>query len=271
MVLKNKVILGQSVISALLFFMIIACNTSDKNERASNNVGVTPDTTISNDTSVKDFEILFIGNSHSSLNNLPDIVGQLIETGVPEKKANTANAPGWGFLSDRINDSVTQKTIDERAWTHIILQAQKYSTTGQYSYPTTAAEEFIRRIKTKNATPILFPEWPRRGNFEEGMRVHLLHLSIAATEPACVAPIGLAWDLAIARHSNIKLHAQDGNHSNLKGALLAAYVFYETITTQKANELPYIESINVSAEEQKILREIASEIVAANPACPLIE
>lgn len=260
----------------MLLLSITACNTGDKtssnNSQTNNSSNIPINNDIPNNTApIEDFEILFIGNSHSSSNNLPGIVSQLIEAGMAEKKANANRAPGWGFLSDRIDDGVTQKTIDGRAWTHIILQAQKYSTSGRYHYPTSAAEEFIRRSKNKNATPILFPEWPRRGNFEEGMRIHLLHLSIAATEPACVAPIGLTWDLAIERYPNINLHAPDGNHSNLKGALLAAYVFYETITTQKASGLSYVESIDVSREEQKILREIASETIAANPACPLIE
>ncbi|MCW8998732.1 MAG: hypothetical protein OQK04_08465, partial [Kangiellaceae bacterium] len=204
----------------------------------------------------------------SSYNNLPGLVKTLIEHGATDKSVNAFTAPGWGFLADRVNDGFTYETIQARPWTHISLQAQKYSTTGLYTYPTSAAELWIRRVKEHNAIPIMFPEWPRKLNTEEGLRVHQLHMSIAATEPACVAPIGLTWDLAISRYPHLEFHATDGNHSNPRGTLLTAYVFYEVITEQLASELPFIESLNFSAEEQQLMRETASEVIVANPPCP---
>jgi hypothetical protein len=197
---------------------------------------------------IADYELLFIGNSHSSANKLPDLVAMLIEAGVQGKTANAERAPGWKFLAERLNDGVTQKTIEARAWSHVFLQAQKYSSTGMYSYPTDAAEEWIRRIKSTNAQAILFPEWPRRGNTEEGQRVYKLHLSIASREAACVAPVGPVWDATILKYPEITLHASDGNHSNTNGALLTAYVFYQVITGKNADELAYIPEINVSKD-----------------------
>jgi len=222
-----------------------------------------------NTTVIGDYELLFIGNSHSSKNGLPDLVATLIKTGQTGKVVNAALAPGWGFLDDRLKGNDTQEMLVSRAWTHVILQAQKYSSTGQYWYSTDAAEEWIRRVKTQNAIPIMFPEWRRRGNTEEGLRIHNLHLYIAAKEPACVAPIGLAWEESIQRYPFLILHHADGNHSNLKGALLSAYVFYEVITKQSAMDLPYVESIDVSAEIQQQLRDVASFVMQNNLACPV--
>jgi hypothetical protein len=210
------------------------------------------------------YELLFIGNSHSRVNGLPELVATLIRTGLPGKTANAFAAPGFGFLSDRLGDGVTQQMLNSRAWTHVILQAQKYSTTGLYSYPTDAAETWIRLVKQQNALPILFPEWRRKWNTEEGVRIHNLHLGISSRESACVAPIGLAWEESIARYPDLDLHASDRNHSNLKGALLTAYVFYELFTGQLANDLPYIPEIDVSADIQQKLKDVASFVVAAN-------
>jgi hypothetical protein len=215
---------------------------------------------------VEAYELLFIGNSHSAANGLPDLVATLIETGLPGKTANSAQAPGFGFLSDRLGDGVTQQSLDSRPWTHVILQAQKYSSSGLYDYPTDAAEIWIRLVKERNARPILFPEWPRRGNTEEGFRVHNLHLGIASRESACVAPVGLAWDESIASYPDLNLYAPDGNHSNLLGALLTAYVFYELFTGQPAVDLPYIPEIEVAADSQQRLRDVASSVVESNHA-----
>lgn len=212
------------------------------------------------------YEILFIGNSHSSANGLPGLVSTLIEAGVENATANSGLAPGLGFLADRLNDAATLKSLDSRAWTHVVLQAQKYSTTGLYTYPTDAAEEWIRRVKARGALPILFPEWPRKGNTEEGPRVHQLHLDIASREPACVAPIGLAWEEAIAQYPHLVLHAADGNHSSLNGALLTAYVLYQVITLQDASLLPDLPQIGVYVNIQKNLRDIAARVVKQNNA-----
>ncbi len=212
------------------------------------------------------YALLFMGNSHSSLNDLPDLVKTLIETGLPNSSAFATTAPGWRFLADRLDDGVSHASLLSREWTHVILQAQKYSTSGLYDYPTDAAEEWIRRAKSQNALAVMFPEWPRRGNFEEGPRVHRLHLDIASREAACVAPIGLAWEASLARYPSLGLHASDGNHSNLTGALLTAYVLYEVVTGQSAADLPYIQSIQVAAANQQRLSEVASLVVQANQA-----
>lgn len=210
------------------------------------------------------YELLFIGNSHSRVNGLPELVATLIRTGLPGKTANAAAAPGLRFLSDRLDDGVTEEMLNSRAWTHVILQGQKYSGSGLYDYPTDAAEVWIRLVKEQGAQPILFPEWAREGIAGEGIFIHNLHLGISSREPACVAPIGLAWEESIARYPGLDLYADDGNHSSLNGALLSAYVFYELFTGQLADELTYIPGISVNADIQQKLKEVASAVVAAN-------
>ena len=210
------------------------------------------------------YELLFMGNSHSSSNGLPALVATMITQAPAPGTAHWQLAPGFRFLDERLVDGVSLPLLTSRGWTHVILQAQKYSTSGQYYYPTNAAEEFIRIAKAQGTRPILFPEWPRRGNDEEGLRVHQLHLDIASREAACVAPIGLAWEASLASRPDLRLHDSDGNHSNLNGAVLTAYVLYEVITGQKAAELPDISALGISAANQQHFRTIASSVVASD-------
>jgi len=224
-------------------------------------------TTASPSATGADYEILFIGNSHSSSNGLPELVAKLIETGLPGKTAYANDVPRWGFLAERLKDGLTQKTLQNNSWSHVILQGQKYSSSGRYYYPTDAAIEWIRRIKKKNSVPILFPEWARKGNHEEGQRIHKLHLQIAAVESVCVAPVGLAWELMRAVDPSLRMHAADGNHASLNGTLLTAFIFYEVITSQSAANLPYDPHIKVNADNQKKLREAASRTLEIHPAC----
>jgi hypothetical protein len=214
-----------------------------------------------------DYEVLLIGNSHSSNYDLPALIVELIETGLPGKTATASDIPHWNFLAERLTDGNSVNVLQSKPWTHVILQAQKYSSSGRYTYPTDAAIEWIKLVRQQNAMPIMFPEWARRNNDEEGTRIHDLHLQIVAIEPACVAPVGLAWEQAKTSSPKLRLHAADGNHSNIKGALLTAFVFYEIISGQLASGLPYVQSIKVNADIQSELRNIASQTLRDHPAC----
>ena len=213
------------------------------------------------------FNLLFMGNSHSSSHNLPELVAKLLKAGMPDISVNTTLASGYHFLDERLKHHASTKLFNEGNWTHVILQAQKYSTTGRYFYPTDAAEEWIRRTNAKNAQAVMFPEWPRRGNKEEGQRIHQLHQSIAKAEPACVAPVGLAWENALQRSPRLKLHASDGNHAAYDGAFLTALVLYGTISRQDPATLPVISGLKLNPDTQSLLKQVAAETLKQHPAC----
>lgn len=205
---------------------------------------------------VNKYEILLVGNSHVTANNLSVMISLMLELGTG-KQAYATVASGSAYLDDRVNDGVTLATVQSREWSHIIWQAQKYSTTGQFYYPTDAAEYWVARTKQQNATPIMFPEHPRQGNTEEGMRVYLLHRDIASREAACVAPVGPAWDDAIAAMPNVAFHT-DGNHASVTGSFFTALLFYQVISGEVAEDLPFIADIGVPQQLQSELKQIVS-------------
>jgi hypothetical protein len=75
--------------------------------------------------------------------------------------------------------------------------------------------------------PVLFPEWDLCGNDGESLRVQRFQEVILASEPALIAPMGLALEVALENRPGLRLHAAGGNHANSRGALLAACVLYE--------------------------------------------
>ena len=206
--------------------------------------------------------VLMIGNSHTSTNDLPNALAALVRTGRPGRTVAVTVSPGSMFLEEHLDYAPTTTLLASRRWSFVILQAQKYSTSGQIFYPTSQAEEFIRRARGQGAVPVMFPEWPRR-DVNETQRIYDLHVYIAQREPACVAPIGQAWDWALARYPTLALHDADGNHSSPAGAYLTALVLYATLTGGAPSALPDLPLAGVSAETQGRLRGIASETVAA--------
>lgn len=208
--------------------------------------------------------MLFIGNSHTSTHGLPQTVGALVRAARPARSVQVEVAPDWGFLEDHASNPRTLELLDRRRWTFVVLQAQKYSTSGQFSYPIEPAIELARRARTAGAVPVMFPEWPRRG-VPETRRIYDLHVSIAQREAACVAPVGQAWDLALARHPGLVLHDADGNHSAASGAFLTAVVIASTMTGSAPDIFPFVSQPGVDADTQALLRAVAAEAVAMHP------
>ena len=211
-----------------------------------------------------DITLLFMGNSHTSTNGLSTMVADMVRAAKPGQTVASVEAPGWMFLEDRVHDAPSMDLLRSQNWSLVILQAQKYSTSGQFVYSTEEAKELIRVSRVQHAVPVMFPEWPLR-NVAETQRIYDLHVSIAQAEPACVAPVGQAWDLALSRDGSLPLYADDGNHSRPAGAFLAALVLFATITGESPLDLPNLPQYPVDAAMQEMLRGIAAETVATVP------
>ncbi len=217
---------------------------------------------------VDTYKILVFGNSHVHSHNLTGLLHDLIIAGRPEVKVQQTIASGGNYLDERLVKSTDLHLLQSSAWTHVILQGQKYSTTGLYTYPIDASIIWLRAAKARNATPILFPEHGQRGNATEGSRVHSLHQSIVALEPGCVAPVGLAWDNLSQQDPQMVLHEADGNHAALAGSFLTALVFYQSITGNNAELLPFQPKVALPEPQQRLLRQVAAATLQHNPACP---
>jgi len=202
-----------------------------------------------------------MGNSHTTVNDLPGMVVEMVRAANPGRTVQHVVSPSWMFLEERAADPASIELVRSNRWTYVVLQAQKYSESGRVDYPIDGAVALVRLARTVGAMPILFPEWPRRG-IDETQRIYDLHVSIARREPACVAPIPQAFDLASARDSSLVLHAADGNHSAPAGAFLAALVIAATMGVSP-DQLPALPIAGVEPATQAQLRRVAAETVLA--------
>lgn len=210
-----------------------------------------------------DLRVLMMGNSHTSTADLPQQLKAMLRAGRPARSVAVAVAPEWMFLEERSVHAPSLALLRSQRWSAVVLQAQKYSTSGQFSYSTDGAKLLVQASRGQQAVPLLFPEWPRRG-VDETARIYDLHVSIAQAQPACVAPIGQAWDLAGQRHPALRLHEADGNHAALPGAYLTALMLYATLTGESPRALPDLDN-GVDPATQAQLRAVAADTAQAVP------
>ena len=163
-----------------------------------------------------------------------------------------------------------QHTRAEGAYCRPIVAGKKQRGRRQshtFTYPTKAAEYWIRGSKELGATPIMFPEHPRKDNTWEGQTLWDLHSGIAVRENVCVAPVGPVWDEVIFRDSTLVLHQSDGNHASEAGLLLTALVFYQIITGQPVESLPELSGFGIDSATEQIMKESVSSLLFVYPPC----
>jgi hypothetical protein len=247
-------------LAALGLALLAACGggSSDANSAA-----------VPADVRTADVRVLMMGNSHTETGDLPQQLATLLGQGLAGRRVATWVAPGSMFLDERLAHAPSLEVLRNERWTVVVLQAQKYSSTGLFTYSTTEAQALIRMARASGAQPVLFPEWSRRG-VDETARIHELHLGIARQEPACVAPMGQAWDLAATRVPGVALHDSDGNHATVAGAYLSALVLYGTLTGLSPLGLAPLNN-GVDPTLQVQLRQAAADALLRHPAralCP---
>ncbi|WP_412971300.1 hypothetical protein [Glaciecola sp. MF2-115] len=220
---------------------------------------------IPDNSDADNYQIIIYGNSHSS--QLGSLLEILITSQLPNVSVETKTVSGT-FLDVIVERAGNVEKLQEKSWSHAIFQGQKYSQSGKVDYPTDAAQRIIKAAKTLDITPILFPEHPQRGDAYEGRRVYELHLAISAKEPSCVAPIGLIWDRLLAIMPDAPLYQIDGNHASYAGNVLTAMAFYEIITEELADMMPYNAQLNLSESDQALYAQIVTEVMQQYKACP---
>lgn len=213
--------------------------------------------------------VLFIGNSLTFYNDLPNMFSQLAHSGKHKVAVGMYAQGGWA-LEDHAKSAESINTIQSQKWTYVVLQEHSQFPAVEgwrlYNmYP--AARTLAGQIRDTGATPLFYLTWARRNGFPEyGMydyesmqtQVNSGYYGIASELSVPVVPVGSAWRLALAEHAELTLFQDDGNHPTEQGSYLAACVFYEAIFQESPVGLKY--RGNLSKETATTLQTIASEI-----------
>ena len=80
-----------------------------------------------------------------------------------------------------------------------------------------------------------------------------------------MAPVGRAWDLALAARPGLTLYADDGNHQTALGAFLTASVLFGRLTDESPATLASFRYERASNADQKFLVDAAVKALARVP------
>jgi hypothetical protein len=177
---------------------------------------------------VKPMSILFIGNSFTARNNLPEIIGRLAETRGKQLNYRLISA-GGASLRMHWNKGEAQKRIQRAPYDYVVLQEQS---TLPIKNPVRMHENirlFDQAIRDSGAKTALYLTWARQDVPEMQKEITNAYTSIGKELDATIVPVGVAWQNVIKKQKGPALHAEDKSHPTLAGSYLAACVFLGTL------------------------------------------
>lgn len=246
---------------SLVILLLVLCSCS-------------PSTKCSDPPDTSCTRVLFIGNSYTFVNDLPNTFAKLARSGGHKVEVGMSAQGGWR-LADHVGSTETLNLLKSAKWNFVVLQEQSQipslqQVRNQEMYP--AARQLIQKIKAIGATPIFFSTWAHRDGMPENSmndyesmqtQINNGYMGIAQELNAPIAPVGPAWLTAVKQHPELDLWQEDGSHPTEQGTYLAACVFYTVIFHESPNRLAY--HAHLSKETAKILQTVASDTVLNIP------
>jgi hypothetical protein len=187
--------------------------------------------------------VLFIGNSYTFVNNLPDLVVGIAASHRDAPVIVSALATrGGATLRWHLENGTARQSLSNGKWDYVVLQESSLlgghiedgkAVVGDPAEFHASTREWVRRIRAVGATPILFLTWANREFPPNGPKVQKdladAYFNIGRELNVRVAPVGLAWAEARRRLNTLDLHSWDGEHPAEAGSYLAALVIYATL------------------------------------------
>jgi hypothetical protein len=204
--------------------------------------------------------VLFIGNSYTSVNNLPLLVKNL-STSAGKTLNFDSNMPGGYLMSSHLNDATTFSKISQGNWDYVILQEQSQIPTIDYyryndMYPAMTDLKSVIEQYNPCAKIITYMTWGRRfggqqcdpsGTYCSPVFANFNHMQDSLTSAYLeiseqlniqCAPVGVTWQ-NILNDTTLVLHSGDNSHPNIDGSYVAALTIFSSIWKQGTNGLTY--------------------------------
>lgn len=177
-----------------------------------------------------DVNILFIGNSYTGRNNLPQLLTELVASAPESQRLTTRAILANGMpLRAHWNKGEAQQALAETAWDYVVLQEQSTLPLKNSTRMHESVRLFDTEIKKHSAQTVLYLTWARQDAPERQTQLSEAYTSIGAELGATIAPVGIAWQMALQEQPQIILHEADKSHPTPSGSYLAACVFYAAL------------------------------------------
>ena len=192
-------------------------------------------------------KVLFLGNSYTYVNDLPELISMMMSSS-GEEMDYQMSAPGGCTFQQHC--TVSSSYIHQPGWDYVVLQEQSQLPSFpenqfmQESYP--YAESLCSMIRDYNpdAKIVFYMTWGRKNGDQqncpyypplctyEGMDslLNLRYMMMAEDNHAWVSPVGAVWHYIRDHYPDFELYQSDESHPSYLGSYTAACCFHTLLT-----------------------------------------
>lgn len=179
-----------------------------------------------------EIHILFIGNSLTYSNNLPQLVIKAgRKKGVRIKTKMIAHS-NYAIM-DHWNDGEVQKEIASKKYNFVVLQQGPSSQPLGREILIEYGKKYKDLCKKNNTKLSYFMVWPSLKYYHTFDGVIKNHKDASRFNDAILCPVGTAWKKHFDTTQNFDYYGSDGFHPSLKGSKVAANVIVEHLFLKK--------------------------------------
>ncbi len=230
----------------------------------------------------KKLKVLFLGNSYTYVNNLPQMTAQ-IAASMGDTLIWDINAPGGQEISEHFFDPVSIGKIEQGGWDNVVLQCQSEETAlpdglvqvGVYPY-IPMFDSVIKR-HSPCAETILYMTWGRKNGDADMCSqyaplwpyfcsyqqmdsiIRVRYTKMANDNKDVVSPVGAVRHYIRLHYPSIELYQSDESHPSVAGTYAAACSFYAALFGKDPAMAKYDDAL--SATDAANIRTAAKKVV----------
>lgn len=189
--------------------------------------------------------VLFIGNSYTSVNNLPQLTKDLALS-AGDSLIIDSETPGGQTFQGHFASTNVQTKVSQGNWNYVVLQEQSQlpsfpdNQVQEEVFPFAHSLDSMIGVHNPCAKTVFYMTWGRKNGDAsncaswppvctyQGMDslLSLRYMQMADFENALLSPVGRLWHYIRDNHPEIELYDTDGSHPSLAGSYAAACSFY---------------------------------------------
>jgi hypothetical protein len=221
-------------------------------------------------TAQQDLRVLFIGNSLTYSNQLPEMVAALARAAKQKKLSYKTVAYANYSLEDHWNGKEVHKLLKDKTWDYVVMQQGPSASEDGRKVLIDYSKRFAEEITKAGARPVILGVWAPRSYRPQLFGRTIENYRLAAKEIGGIyVPAGRAWLLALERDPTLKLYAPDDFHPSVNGTFLAALVLFQKLYGKSEIGLTAklrlaVEGwVDLTGEDAKVLHLAAGDAIAA--------
>ena len=177
----------------------------------------------------KKLRILFIGNSHTYFNDMPEMVAEQFRKEQYDCEVTMIAHGGW-FLEQHVNEPDVRFNILYGHYDYVVLQ--------DHAHPFGPEEKFYGAVRQLNqwileagSKAVIYMTWAKKDEEFNQERMTLAHEQIADELGMLLAPVGKYWWEYLRSYPDIEMYYKDGQHASPDGSRFAAKYIWNAIET----------------------------------------